>query len=122
MNSKRIFATLVLITAAILGVVTPQAAKAQDRDFVWVNATGRQIDRVYVSPHESRYWGNDVLGDYVLPNGTETTIIFPPDWQTSCFMDFKLVFHDRSEQTYTEGRNVCRINGVVFYPSSSEGF
>ena len=126
MTSKRILATLALIAATILAATAPRLARAQDlRDFRFVNDTGRQIDYLYVSPHERRYWGRDVLGNGyhdVLPDGTATTIVFPPDWQTSCSMDFKLVFHDRSEQTYTDGRNVCRLNGVVFHPVWSEGF
>ena len=121
MSAKRMFATLVL-TATILGVAGPRVAQADQRNFVFVNATGHQIDRAYVSPHESDSWGGDVLGDSVLPNGTETIIVFPSDWATSCYFDFRLVFHDGSTETYTEGRNVCNLTGVAFGPYSSAGF
>jgi hypothetical protein len=116
------FATLALATATVLRVAGPRVAKADQRNFLFMNVTGHQIDRTYVSPHESGTWGPGVLGNSVLPNGTEPIIVFPSYWETSCSFDFKLEFHDGSVETYTEGRNVCNLTSVEFGPYSSAGF
>lgn len=125
MTSKRILTLLALTIATVLGVVGPEMAtplSADQRNFWFLNNTGQQIDRAYVSPHESGSWGGDVLGDASLPDGTGTAIVFPSSLQTSCVFDFRLMMHDGSVQTYTEGRDVCRVHAVQFDQDSSQGF
>lgn len=125
MSLKRILVTLGLVTVATLALVTYQATKlraADQRNFWFLNNTGRQIEQVYVSPHESGYWGSEVLGVAALPDGTGTVIVFSRNYRTSCVFDFKLVFDDRTVQIYTEGRNICSLHAVEFDSYTSQGF
>src|SRR5690348_270050 len=88
---------------------------ADQRNFIAINNTGRTIEHLYVSPHESNNWGGDVLGRFVLPSGYQTPIVFNPSFYSSCVMDMKVVFSDGSSQTYrNEPWDVCNTVGVQF--------
>lgn len=128
--------TIGKITSVLLGVVAiamagvwlahPRAAQAQARgnaDFWFLNETGMQVDRIYVSPHTQADWGEDVLGeDAVLPNGVGVLITFPSHYHASCTLDFKLIFHDNSTQTYPNGFNTCNLHAVIFKDGTAEGY
>ena len=58
---------------------TPAAAPADTtaaQDFTLVNATGVEIDKVFISPHGSDDWEEDVLGQDTLPTGDKVDIKF----------------------------------------------
>jgi hypothetical protein len=117
-----IFSRTALAGAIILGSTIPTKSQDVDpRNFWFLNNTGSQVDRVYVSPHESGRWGRDVLGSEALPTGIGTVISFDPEVRTSCYYDFKLVFHDGHSQVYTQGRNLCVLHAVQFNYTTSEG-
>lgn len=119
MNIMKKLAGLSLVVAVVLGGARLQA---QDwRNFWLVNNTGKRIMQFYVSPHESGIWGGDVLGLTTLPDGEQTFISFHSDRPSSCLMDFKLVFSDRTTQTYTQGRDVCQLRAVQFNWDDSIG-
>jgi len=112
-------------SAILLICALPHPAGSQesrDRNFWFLNNTGKTIHEVYVSPHESKSWGQDVLGRATLADGVGTLMVFPSSWRTSCYMDFKLVFDDGSEQTYPDGRNVCQLHAVEFDADTSVGY
>lgn len=112
MKSAKWMLPLAWIAMLAFGAATSQG---QDRkDFLLVNNTGASIREIYVSPHESGWWGADVLGTGVLRNGYQTVIQFNPFVQTSCFYDFKLVYTDGYEQTYGQGWDLCRIYAIRF--------
>lgn len=112
-----------LAATLLLGPTIPTRSQAEDmRNFWFLNNTGRQVDRIYVSPHESGIWGGDVLGEAALPNGIGTVISFDSRIRTSCYYDFKLVFHNGSSQVYTQGRDLCVVHAVQFNYSNSEAF
>jgi hypothetical protein len=46
------------------------------QDFTLVNKTGVEIDKVFISPHESKDWEEDILGRDTLPNGDSVDIKF----------------------------------------------
>lgn len=46
------------------------------QDFTLVNATGVEIDKVFISPHDSDDWEEDILGRDTLPNGQSVDIKF----------------------------------------------
>jgi hypothetical protein len=48
------------------------------QDFVIVNSTGVDVYYMYVSPHSSDDWGEDILGDELLLDGDVATVEF--DW------------------------------------------
>ncbi len=51
-----------------------KAAAAQD--FTLVNTTGVEIDKVFISPHDSDNWEEDILGQDTLANGEKVDIKF----------------------------------------------
>ena len=115
----------VTLLGALLACLLPRPAGSQEsrnRDFWFLNNTGKTIREVYVSPHESKSWGQDVLGRSTLADGVGTLITFPSSWQTSCTMDFKIVFEGGDSQTYPDGRNVCSLHAVQFDEDTSIGF
>lgn len=61
-------------------VATPSnstvASTAADQDFTLLNETGVVIDKVYISPHDSDDWEEDVLGTDTLPSGESVDIKF----------------------------------------------
>lgn len=46
------------------------------QDFTLVNQTGVEIDKVFISPHDSNEWEEDILGQDTLPNGQKVDIVF----------------------------------------------
>ncbi len=46
------------------------------QDFTLVNETGVEIHKVYISPHDSNDWEEDILGKDTLPSGQSVDIKF----------------------------------------------
>ena len=59
------------------------------QDFTLANATGVEINAVYVSPSEADHWGKDILGKDTLPDGEEADIEFSPE-EESALWDLKI--------------------------------
>jgi hypothetical protein len=50
--------------------------KGAAQDFTLVNETGVEIHKVYISPHDSNDWEEDILGKDTLPSGESVDIKF----------------------------------------------
>jgi hypothetical protein len=64
---------------AVLALVFATAATsafAGDQDFTLVNKTGVEINSVYIAPHSSDNWEEDVLDEDTLADGEEFDIKF----------------------------------------------
>lgn len=48
-----------------------------DQDFLLVNSTGVEINALYVTPHNAKKWGEDILGADTLADGEDLLITFP---------------------------------------------
>ena len=48
------------------------------QDFELVNNTGVEIYALYVTPHNAKEWGDDILGVDTLPAGESVDITFAP--------------------------------------------
>ena len=55
--------------ALMAGLVLSGAAFAQTSDIVFVNDTGATLYFLYASPTTADSWGEDLLGNAVLPDG-----------------------------------------------------
>ena len=64
--------TLCLSTLLVLA----NTASAADQDFTVVNATGVEINALYVSPADQNEWGEDILRQETLPSGKSADIEF----------------------------------------------
>jgi hypothetical protein len=89
------------------------AAYASDADFKLANKTGYQIDEVYVSPHSSDDWGNDVMGRDALASGDAVNIHFPHS-SSACNFDIKVKYNDGSTATWA-GVDLCSYETVSLY-------
>jgi hypothetical protein len=75
--NRRIFA--LAVAALVLFAAAPIApAQNVNLDFKLVNRTGVEINAVYLAPHDSDDWGDDVMGQDTLPNGQSVDIQFHP--------------------------------------------
>jgi len=57
-------------------------ARGGKQDFVLHNETGVEIHELYVSPHSSNTWGEDVLGQDTLAPGASVKITFDDQEKT----------------------------------------
>ena len=74
-TSLRRMTTLVLTCA--FSMLLAQSAFAQGKqDFTLVNKTSVEINSVYITPHSSDDWEDDILGQDTLPAGESVDIQF----------------------------------------------
>jgi hypothetical protein len=67
----------VLVAVCALSMMLMPAAGAQGKqDFTLVNQTGVSINELYVSPHTTNNWEEDILGQDTLANGDSLDITF----------------------------------------------
>ena len=102
-----------LVGVLTLLFATATSALADERDFTLHNNSSVDISYVYLSPSTSSFWGDDVLGEDVLPSGDEVDITFD-DPRTTCVWDVKAVAHDGSEG-YIYKVDLCSVSDVYFH-------
>ncbi|HEY6188098.1 MAG TPA: hypothetical protein VIW80_10490 [Pyrinomonadaceae bacterium] len=66
-----------LVAVCALSMMLMPAGRAQGKqDFTLVNQTGVSINELYVSPHTTNDWEEDILGQDTLANGDSVDITF----------------------------------------------
>src|SRR5215213_5597937 len=66
-----------LAAVLVLSMMLMPAGRAQGKqDFTLVNQTGVSINELYVSPHTTNEWEEDILGQDTLANGDSVDITF----------------------------------------------
>lgn len=63
-------------TSAANNTSSSSSEASAKQDFTLVNQTGVTIDKVFISPHDSNDWEEDILGQDVLNNGESVDIKF----------------------------------------------
>lgn len=76
MKMPSFLARLLLALSAVFALAISPGALAGKQDFTVVNQTGIEIHELYVTPHDSDDWEDDILGQDTLPNGAEVDIQF----------------------------------------------
>ncbi len=109
------FRRLAIATAAVLGLAgLIPAAEAQtgDPSFNLVNRSSRVIYEAYASPSSDSNWGQDRLGQNIIPAGRNFVIRLP---QGECIYDVRVVY-DRQGGQSEERRNInlCNLTELVF--------
>jgi len=104
---------ILLVGALTLLGATATSASADQRDFTLHNNSSVDIYYVYVSPSSSSFWGDDVLGEDVLPSGDTVDITFD-DPRTACVWDVKAVSRGGSEG-YVYKVDLCSVSDVYFH-------
>lgn len=117
-----LFRRLAIATAALLGMggIIPAAqAQTGDPSFNLVNRSSRVIYEAYASPATDSNWGQDRLGQNVVPAGRSFVIRLP---QGECIYDVRVVY-DRQGGQAEERRNInlCNMTEVVFDGRPQQG-
>lgn len=79
-----------IVFCAIVALLCPAAFAQGKQDFTLVNLTGVEIHELYVSPHSTNDWEEDVLGQDTLPSGESVNITFSPKERAKLW-DLKVV-------------------------------
>ncbi|MEO8206369.1 MAG: argininosuccinate lyase [Chthoniobacterales bacterium] len=90
---SKLIKALALFTVLGLGLLGAEKASAADQDFELHNKTGFDIHELYVSPHSSDDWGDDILGKKTLPDGESADITFNAKAKAE-FWDLQIVDED----------------------------
>jgi len=98
---KKIALSVAILLAGIVGL------QAQVFDFKLTNDTGYNIINMYVSPSAADEWGDDVLGEDILEDGSYVDVSFPSDIEMALLAfdvseyDLKVIDEDGDEFVYT---------------------
>jgi hypothetical protein len=116
MKHFKIFAVTAFFTLCLFympGMTATEASAQGKQDFVLVNRTGVEIYALYVTPHNAKDWGEDILGADTLFNNEELEISFSRK-ERSKFWDLRI---EDDEGNYIEWDklNLLEISKVTLY-------
>ena len=109
-------ALLVMLTAGIFyfpGVSTVEVAAQADQDFLLVNKTGIEIYALYVTPHNSDDWGDDILGADTLAKNDDIEIVFHRK-EKARLWDLRIEDEDGNFIEW-ENFNLLKISKITLY-------
>lgn len=95
------------VLACVLGATLASPALALDRHVTIVNNTGFTMVKFYGSNKGAKTWEEDILGEDVLPSGSQVSVNFNDD-SGYCKFDFKAVFED-GDELVRENVNICEV-------------
>lgn len=96
----------------------PVAAQGNDPSFNLLNRSGQAIQEIYVSPVQEAYWGRELLGSEVLPDGRAFPVRIAP--AAGCHQDVRVVYADgRAEER--RNQNTCAVAQLVFGGAAAPG-
>lgn len=76
-KSSKVLRILAIAGVASITMLGAGRALAGDQDFTLHNDTGVTIKELYISPHDTKDWEENVLGKDSLKDGEEQEITFP---------------------------------------------
>jgi hypothetical protein len=94
---------------------------AQSLDFTLRNRLGLTIESVFVSPHRSNSWEEDVLGVDTLSDGRDVRIRFPRSSQDDLW-DLRVRDTNGRNYDWTSGFNLRRISSITVYFRNGQAF
>jgi hypothetical protein len=98
---------------------TSSSTAAGAQDFTLVNATGVEIDKLYVSPHDADDWQEDVLGRDTLPSGQSVEIKFSRS-EKAPLWDLR-VEDSKGNSIEWESLNLMEISKVTLHYENGKG-
>ncbi len=91
----------VVLVALIFSVALSGTAFAGRQDFLLINETGRDIINLYITPSDTFYWDDDILGVDILANGDSEYIYFSRR-ETDRYWDMMATFSDGYELVWED--------------------
>lgn len=116
--SLRIKIALALATVAMF-ITATAFARSGKQDFILHNQTGVEVNSVYVSPHSTNDWEDDVLGEDTLPNGESVKITFD-DRDKHVHWDLKVTDKDGNSLEWYD-LNLVEISEVTLHWDAKAG-
>lgn len=116
-NSRPVRALLVICALSIL--LVPAAFAQGKQDFTLVNSTGVEIHQVFISPHSTDDWEEDILGQDTLPDGESVNITFSRA-ETAAKWDLKIVDKEGNSITW-ENLNLLEISKATLHYKKDRG-
>jgi hypothetical protein len=102
------------LALCVAAMSTASIAFAQGKqDFTLHNKTGVEIHELYVAPHESDNWEEDVLGRDTLPDGETVEITFARKEKAKLW-DIKIVDGEENSVEW-ESLNLLEISEVTLH-------
>jgi hypothetical protein len=99
------------LLVVLLGCMPPALAQQGDPSFNLLNRSGQAINEIYVSPVREQFWGRDLLGTEILPDGRSFPVRIAPS--AGCQHDVRVVYADgRNEER--RNQNTCTITEMAF--------
>lgn len=111
-NPLRKLAALVAICALSM-LLIPSAFAQGKQDFTVHNMTGVTIAELYISPHSTDQWEEDILGQDTLSNGESLDITFDRT-EKAAKWDLKIVDKD-GDSIEWENLNLLEISEVTLH-------
>jgi len=106
-------AAALFMVCALATLVAPAVFAQGRQDFTLHNATGVEIHELYVSPHSSDDWEEDILGEDTLPAGESVDIHFSRKEHAKMW-DLKVVDKEGNSITW-ENLNLLEISDVTLH-------
>jgi hypothetical protein len=118
---QMIWKSKVALTLAVIALfITASAfARTGKQDFMLHNQTGVEINSLYVSPHSSDDWEEDILGQDTLANGESIKITFD-DREKQAHWDLKVTDKDGNSLEW-EDLNLVEISEVTLHWDAKKG-
>jgi hypothetical protein len=106
-----------LLVCALSALLASTVFAQGKQDFTLHNATGVEIHELYVSPHNSEEWEDDILGEDTLPNGESLVIHFSRK-ETAKLWDLKIVDGEGNSVEW-ENLNLLKISEITLHKNGS---
>jgi hypothetical protein len=87
MKKQLMFLAVALMVLCSSNIIAQHDGALQD--FLLVNETGVVINSVYITPHDTEEWGDDILGKDVFNSDEETVISFDRN-EDVCLWDLRI--------------------------------
>jgi hypothetical protein len=94
-------------------------ARRGPQDFILQNKTGFEINSLYVSPHSSDDWEEDILGQDTLADGESLKISFD-DRDKHVHWDLKITDHEGNSLEWDD-LNLVEISEVTLHWDAKAG-
>ena len=107
------------VTVAALALTSMVAQAKGPQDFTLVNKTGVEIHGVFVSPHSSDSWEEDILGKDTLANGESLDIKFHRS-ETAKMWDLKITDSKGNAITW-QNFNLLEIEEITLHYDAETG-
>lgn len=104
---------IIALSVMTMLVAATAFARAGKQDFLLHNETGVEIHSLYVSPHSSDEWGEDVLGKDTLADGESLKITFD-DREKHVHWDLKVTDSKDNSIEWTD-LNLTEISEVTLH-------